>query len=274
MRLAGKVAIVTGAASGIGRATARLFAREGATVVVADKREEPGRETVRLIEDGGGTAAFVLTDVSRAADVRAMVQSAVETFGRLDVLVNNAAWSRALPATELPEEDWNATIDACLKSVYLGAKYAIPEMIKGGGGSIVNISSANGIISNPSFSAYSAAKAGILGLTRNLAIDYGLRGIRVNAICPGFIATERSGEALERDPLEKWALTETQVLGRYGRPEDVAWAVVFLASDEASYITGATLVVDGGLTIQSPEALVRPSFRRRWRKGVLVWQGE
>jgi len=274
VRLKDKVAIVTGAASGIGRATARIFAQEGATVVIADRRAEPGHETVRLIEDAGGVACFVEADVSVAAQVKRMVGVAVERYGKLDVLVNNAAWSRAQPVTELSEEDWDATIDNCLKSVYLGARYAIPEMIKVGRGAIVNISSANGIISNPSFSAYSAAKAGILGLTRNLAIDYGLKGIRVNAICPGFIATAAREEQLAQDPLEKWALTETQVVGRYGTPDDVAWAVVYLASDEAGYVTGATIVVDGGLTIQSPEALVRPSFRRRWRKGVLVLKDE
>jgi NAD(P)-dependent dehydrogenase (short-subunit alcohol dehydrogenase family) len=270
VRLAEKVAIVTGAASGIGRATARIFAQEGARVVVADVRPEPGRETVRQIEAAGGTACFVETDVSVASAVEHMVQVAVQTYGRLDVLMNNAASARVRPATELSEEDWTYTIDSCLKSVYLGAKYAIPEMIKIGKGSIINVASVNGLISNPSFSAYSAAKAGVLGLTRNLAIDYGLKGIRVNAICPGFIANDAMEERLQHDPLERWAMTETQVLGRYGRPEDIAWAAVYLASDESSYMTGATLVIDGGLTIQSPEALIRPSFRRRWRKGLLV----
>jgi NAD(P)-dependent dehydrogenase (short-subunit alcohol dehydrogenase family) len=204
-----------------------------------------------------------------------MVAHAVATYGALHVLVNNAAWSRALPAVELPEEDWDHTLAACLKAVYLGAKHAIPHMVEAGGGSIVNISSVNGIITNPHFSAYSAAKAGVLGLTRNLALDYGRQGIRVNAICPGFIASnERSRARLEADPVERRAVSETQPIDRYGRPEDIANAALFLASDEASYMTGATMVVDGGLTIQSPEALVRPSFRRRWRPGEVVFADE
>lgn len=274
MRLHDKVAIVTGAGSGIGRATARLFAHEGAKVVVAERRSETGQETVRSIADAGDTASFVEADVSRGADVQRMVRHAVHTYGKLDILVNNACAARSFPVTELSEEDWNTTIDACLKSVYLGAKYAIPEMRAVGKGAIVNISSVNGIISSPWFSAYSAAKSGVLGLTRNLAIDYGLHGIRTNAICPGFIANDLTEERLANDALEKWAMTEMQPVGRYGKPEDIAWAALYLASDEASYVSGATIVVDGGLTIQSPEVLVRPSFRRRWRKGVLVMREE
>jgi NAD(P)-dependent dehydrogenase (short-subunit alcohol dehydrogenase family) len=271
VRLAGKVAIVTGSASGIGRATARIFAKEGArVVVVTDRRVELGQETVKMIEEAGGTATFVQADVGVSADVRRMVRHAVGTYGKLDVLVNNAARGFPGAAVELAEEDWDRSLDVCLKSVFLGAKYAIPEMVKAGGGSIINISSVNGIFSNPHMPAYSAAKAGVLGLTRNLAIDYGLKGIRVNSICPGFIANERSAARLEQDDLERWAMSETQVVGRWGVPEDIAWAAVYLASDESSYMTGATMVVDGGLSIQSPEALVRPSFRRRWRKGVLV----
>ena len=270
MRLAGKVAIVTGAGSGIGRATARLFAREGARVVIADVNGESGEETARLIAEAGGVADAIQTDVSVSADIQRMIAFAVEKHGALNVLMNNAARSRALPVTELSEEDWDLTLANCLKSVYLGAKYAIPHMIAAGGGSIVNTSSVNGIVTNPSFSAYSAAKAGVLGLTRNLALDYGRQGIRVNAICPGFIANDRMEERLAGDPVERRAMLETQVLDRYGKPEDIAWAALFLASDESSYMTGATMVVDGGLTIQSPEALVRPSFRRRWRPGVLV----
>jgi NAD(P)-dependent dehydrogenase (short-subunit alcohol dehydrogenase family) len=270
VRLAGKVAIVTGAGSGIGRATARLFAREGARVVIADVNGESGEETARLIADAGGVARAIPTDVSLSADIQRLISVTVETYGGINVLMNNAARSRALPVTELSEDDWDMTLANCLKSVYLGSKYAIPHMIAAGVGSIINTSSVNGLVTNPSFSAYSAAKAGVLGLTRNLALDYGRHGIRVNAICPGFIANDRMEERLASDPAERRAMLETQVIDRYGKPEDIAWAALFLASDESSYMTGATMVVDGGLTIQSPEALVRPSFRRRWRAGVLV----
>lgn len=274
MRLKDKVAIVTGSATGIGRSIARIFAQEGArVVVVTDRRVELGRETVRMIEEAGGSAAFVQADVSVSADVARMVRFAVDTYGRLDVLVNNALWTAIARATEMPEEDWDRSIDVGLKSVFLGAKHAVPEMIRAGGGSIVNISSANGIFSNPAFGAYSAAKAGMQGLTRSLAIDWGADNIRANVICPGFIEVERDYEAL-KDPLEAWAVEETTVLRRRGKPEDVAWMAVYLASDEAAYVTGATFVVDGGVTITSPEAFIRPSFRELWRKGKLVLQEE
>lgn len=272
MRLQQKVAIVTGGGAGIGRATARRFAREGAAVVVADKDGAGAEATANMIEAAGSEAVALTVDVSQAREVERLVASTIARFGRLHVLVNNAASSRSRRVTDLSEEDWQFTLENCLSSVYLGAKHAIPHMIEAGGGSIVNISSVNGLITNPGFSAYSAAKAGVLGLTRSLALDYGPVGIRVNAICPGFIANERSGAALAADPLEGWAMTETQPLGRYGVPDDIASAALFLASDEAGYMTGATMVVDGGLTIQSPEALLRPSFRRRWRSGRLVLQ--
>lgn len=265
-RLEGKAAIVTGAGPGIGRAIPRLFAREGARVALLDVRPQAAEETARLIRDAGGQALVVEGDAASAADWRRLVGQTIDAYGRLDILVNSASWTRALPVVELEEEDWDRSLAAGLKSVYLGAKYCIPEMVKQGGGAIVNISSANGIVSNPGFSAYSAAKSGILGLTRNLAIDYGLQGIRVNAICPGLIINEEREARFLADAEEVRGARDPYLVGRWGRPEDVAYAALYLASDEAAFVTGATLSVDGGLTIQSPEATTRPSFRRRWRQ--------
>jgi NAD(P)-dependent dehydrogenase (short-subunit alcohol dehydrogenase family) len=271
MRLANKIAIVTGAASGIGRATARRFGAEGASVVaVTDRRVELGEETASMIRAAGGTAAFVQGDVGIAGDVERFVAATVRLYGGVDILVNNAAWARSVKATELSEEDWDRTLAVTLKSVYFGAKYAIPEMIKRGGGVILNISSVNGIISNPGFSAYSAAKGGVEILTKNLAIDYGLQGIRVVSIAPGLVENEGAVRWLTSDPDEMRAARDPYLVGRWGQPIDIANAALFLASDEASFITGTTLVVDGGLTCQSPEATGRPSFRKRWRSDVVA----
>src|SRR5579859_3467743 len=271
MRLANKIAIVTGGASGIGRATARRFGAEGAkVVVVTDKRVALGEETAQMIRDAGGDASFVQGDVGVAADVQRFVAETVRIYGGLDILVNNAAWSRAVKATDLSEEDWDRTLAVTLKSVYLGAKYAIPEMVKRGGGVILNVSSVNGIISNPGFSAYSAAKGGVETFTKNLAIDYGLDGIRVVSIAPGLVENEGAARWLTSDPDEARAARDPYLVGRWGRPDDIANAALFLASDEAAFITGTTLVVDGGLTCQSPEATGRPSFRKRWRDDVMV----
>jgi|DewCreStandDraft_1066081.scaffolds.fasta_scaffold01100_5 NAD(P)-dependent dehydrogenase (short-subunit alcohol dehydrogenase family) len=264
MRLAGKVAIITGAATGIGRATALLFAREGAKVtVMTDKNIVKGEETVALIRQAGGEALFVQGDVAVAADCQRVVRTTVETFGRLDILVNNAAWSRAVPAVDLSEEDWDRTIAVTLKGPFLMAKYAIPEMIRAGGGSIINISSVNGFFANPAFPAYAAAKGGLNNLTRQLALDYGRFNIRVNAICPGIIANERTQAFFAEHPEEEEQARRCAPLGRYGWPEDVARAALFFASDESSFATGSIFVLDGGLSIQSVEPFVRTSFARR-----------
>jgi len=271
MRLAKKIAIVTGAASGIGRATSLRFGVEGAQVVcVTDRRVELGEETARMIRDAGGDATFVQGDVGVAADVERFVKEAARIYGGIDILVNNAAYSRSKRVTELPEEDWDRTLDVTLKSVYLGAKFAIPHMITRGGGVIINISSVNGIISNPGFSAYSAAKGGMEILTKNIAIDYGLDGIRVVSIAPGLVENEGASRWLTSDPDEARGALDPYLVGRWGRPDDIANAALFLASDEASFITGTTLVVDSGLTCQSPEATGRPSFRKRWRNDVVA----
>jgi NAD(P)-dependent dehydrogenase (short-subunit alcohol dehydrogenase family) len=208
-RLEGSVAIVTGAASGIGRVIARTIAAEGAGVVIADLNTA-GQDVAGAIRQGGGKAAFVEADVANATDIERVV-SAAQPFGRLNVVVNNAFWTKVANAIDLDEGDWNRTVDVCLKSVYLMAKAAIP-LLRKGGGSIVNISSVNGIVTNPGFAAYSAAKAGMLGLTRNLALEFAHESIRVNAICPGIIATDQFLEMVDADPQENWAAREVQPL--------------------------------------------------------------
>jgi NAD(P)-dependent dehydrogenase (short-subunit alcohol dehydrogenase family) len=245
VRLKDKVALVTGAASGIGRATAVLMAREGARVVVADVAEEAGEETVARIRKEGGAAVYCRADVGKARDVRRMVAAAVRAYGRLDILHNNAFWHRPGSAVELEEEGWDRSLDVCLKSVYLGCKYTIPEMLKAGGGAIVNTASVHSLVSFGNHAAYDASKAGIIGLTRSVALDFGPR-IRANAVLPGAIRTPAWGDAPPK--VFRWWAARTP-MRRVGRPEDVAKAVVFLASDEASFITGAALVVDGGWTI-------------------------
>lgn len=276
-RLDGKVAIITGSASGVGRATAVLFAEHGARVVVnTDKRVDWAQATVEMIKEVGGEAVFVQGDVGVGADVKRLVETAIITYGRLDILVNNAASIRPSKLVDMPEEDWDRTMDVVLKATYWGAKYAIPAMIKGGGGAIVNISSINsGLVANPSWPAYTAAKGGLNALTRQLAIDYGPQGIRVNAILPGSLINERGEERLKEAPIEARHRLDSYPVGRLGKPIDVAYAVLFLASEEASFVNGALLVVDGGLTSQTPEALVLPSTRQRWGKdGILLFPDE
>jgi NAD(P)-dependent dehydrogenase (short-subunit alcohol dehydrogenase family) len=278
MRLAGKVAIVSGGGgAGIGRAIAELFAREGAAVVVGDVDEAGARAAAEAIEAGGGRAVALRADAGSAADVARLVGTAVETFGRLTTVVNVAAAATGKPLHEIEEAEWDRSLAVGLKSCYLTARYALPEMIRAGreaGPSIVSISSANGVITNPNMPDYSAAKAGILGLTRNLALDYGPYGIRANAICPGLILNDRTRPRVEADPAEWRGNLDCYPLGRIGTPADIAYAALYLASDEASWVTGVTLMVDGGLTIQSPEALVRPSFRRRWKQTTVTISGE
>jgi NAD(P)-dependent dehydrogenase (short-subunit alcohol dehydrogenase family) len=268
-RLQGKVAIVTGSASGIGRATAIRLAKEGAkVVVVTDQRVALGQETVDIITADGGVAAFVQADVGVAADVEKMVQFAVDTYGRLDILVNNAARGRGM-LLEMSEEDWDRVMDVCLKSVWLGAKAAYLEMIKVGGGSIINISSVNAVAASPGSGAYNAAKGGVNQLTRALAVDLGKHNIRVNAVLPGHVGTHP--QIYENDPSALWSFTEACPIGRIGTAEDIAGAVLYLASDDAAWVTGSMLTVDGGMTAQVPEILIASSYRRRHgRKPVKI----
>ncbi|HEX2036434.1 MAG TPA: SDR family NAD(P)-dependent oxidoreductase [Chloroflexota bacterium] len=273
MRLEGKIAIVSGGGgAGIGRAIAQTFAREGAAVVVGDINEAGAQEVAAGIVAGGARAVALKADASQASDVQALVRTALDTYGGLTTVVNVAAGAVVKPIHELEEAEWEHTMAAALKSCFLTARFALPELIRAGaeaGPSIVSISSANGVITNPNFGAYSAAKAGILGLTRNLALDYGPYGIRANAICPGLILNDRSRPRVQADMAEWEGNVDCYPLGRIGTPQDVANAALFLASDEASWVTGITMMVDGGLTIQSVEALVRPSFRRRWKRSTI-----
>lgn len=269
-RFAGKVAIVTGGATGIGRATALRLAREGASVVLTTSRNRDALDaTVAEIRENGGEATGLVADAARDEDAAATVAAALEAFGRLDVVVANAAWFQpSAPAHEMPDDDWDRALAVDLKGVFLAAKHGIPAMLETAGrGAIVNVSSINSTVHAPGLPAYSAAKGGVDALTRQMALEYGPRGVRVNAVNPGLIAVETVRAFLDAHPDEVAAARECVPLDRAGNPEDVAGAIAFLASDDASYISGATLPVDGGLAIQSAMAVVRPGLRRGWREG-------
>ena len=242
-RVAGKAAIVTGGASGIGRATAQVLAREGAAVCIADVDEAGGRQVADEIAAEGGEAIFVRTDVGVRADVIDMFERIEEAFGRVDIVHNNAIRVRDGAATELDERDWDATLNIGLKAIFLAAKYGIPIMRKTGGGTIINTGSVHSLVSLPTCTAYDAAKAGVLGLTRTLAIDYG-PDIRVCAVLPGAILTPLWDGAPEENRRRYAQMVPAK---RLGTGEDVANAVLFLASDEASFVTGTALTVDGGM---------------------------
>ena len=251
-RIEGKVALITGAASGIGEATAELFAREGARVMVADVQDELGRQVVERVRAAGGTAEYIHCDVAAAEDVAGMVRATVDRFGRLDILYNNAGLGRGGSITEIAEEDWDLVIDVDLKSIYLGCKYAIPEMKKTGGGSIISTASIAGLRGSPGLHAYSAAKAGVINLTRSIAGEVGPFGIRVNCICPGIIVTPIWRQVVdlvgEQQEVMWKTMAQRVLLQRVGMPEDIARGALFLASDDSSYVTGHALVIDGGLT--------------------------
>lgn len=253
MKLAGKVAIVTGAGAGIGRATALLFAREGARVVVADHNANSGAETVALIRQGGGEAIFVQADVSVAADAEKMISTTLEAFGRLDILVNNAGIYAKGDTASTTEADWDRILDVNLKGAFLCSKYAIPAMKKTGGGVIVNVASEAGLVAIKNQVAYNVSKAGVIALTKSTAVDFAADHIRVNCICPGTTETPLVQAALakEADPARtRRALEESRPLNRLGRPEEIAAGILYLASDELGYATGAILSVDGGYTAQ------------------------
>jgi NAD(P)-dependent dehydrogenase (short-subunit alcohol dehydrogenase family) len=247
--LEGKVALVTGGTSGIGRETAILFAKAGAKVVVAGRREREGNETIELIRAAGGDGLFVKTDVSRASDVETLVQKAVEKFGRLDVAFNNAGvegvWA---PIIKQPEEDWDRTIAINLKGVWLCMKYEIRQMLKqGGGGVIVNMASILGMIGFAGVAAYSASKHGVIGLTKTAALETARSGIRINAVCPAFVETPMAKRTLDAPQVRKFVVG-CHPIGRLGGPAEIAEAVLWMCSDRASFMTGQSLVLDGGFT--------------------------
>jgi len=246
-RFEDKVALVTGASSGIGRATALAFAREGGRVVVANRGAERGEEGVRLIAAKGGEAFFVRTDVTRADQVEAMVTAAVERYGRLDCAFNNAGGGvRRGTVTECTEEDWDYTMDSYLKSVWLCMKYEILQMVEQGGGAIVNNSSVDGLRGFPESASYAAAKHGVVGLTRTAALQHARQGVRINAVCPGWIRTPPVENYVRRAPNAQQEILDQEPIGRLGRPEEVAEAVLWLCSEAASFVLGHPMPVDGG----------------------------
>ncbi len=250
MRFKNKVTLITGAGSGIGRETALLFANEGASVVVVDVNDAGGRETVRMVADAGGKAAYVHADVSKAGECEAMVAFAEQTFGKLNVLFNNAGISHAADddAINTSEDVWDLTFNINVKGVFLGCKYGIPALRRAGGGSIINTASFVALLgaATPQL-AYTASKGAVLSMTRELAVIHAREGIRVNALCPGPLRTELLMKYLNTDAKKQRRLVHIP-MGRFGEAAEIAKAVLFLASDESSFTTGATFLVDGGIT--------------------------
>jgi meso-butanediol dehydrogenase/(S,S)-butanediol dehydrogenase/diacetyl reductase len=262
-RLDGRVALITGAGSGIGAATALRLAQEGARVVVNDINDEGGHAVVERIRADGGEAAFHHADVSQAEEVAAMVEHIVERYGRLDVLHNNAFFSRMGMAGWLRPEDWRRSFAVTLHGTYHGMHYALPLMVKQGGGAIVNTASVSGLGADYAMSAYNSAKAAVVGLTRSAAIDYARHGVRVNAVCPGPIDTPPVQQLFARTPAVREAILAALPQHRLGRPEEVANVVLFLASDEASLVNGAMLVCDGGLSAWTGHPPLAPDLLER-----------
>ena len=250
-QLEGKVALVKGGGSGIGRATALTFAREGAKVLVADVAVEGGQETVQRIKAIGGEAQFVQVDVAKAAAVEALVTQAVQTYGRLDCAFNNAGIEGAIqPTADYGEEHWDRVIAVNLKGVWLCMKYELQQMPTQGNGAIVNTASAAGLVGLPSGSAYAASKHGVVGLTKTAALEYAKANIRVNAVCPGGVRTPMMERTFQQIPGFAEAAVALEPVGRLAAPEEIAEAVVWLCSDAASFVTGHAMAVDGGWVAQ------------------------
>ncbi len=248
MRFDDKVVIVTGAASGIGRASAVLFAREGASVVVSDVNDDAGNETVAMIADAGGAAVYAHADVSDDADASALVETAKSQFGGLDIAVNNAGMlGHFMPAADIPIEEFDRIMAVNVRGVFLGIKHQLPAIVERGGGAIVNVASAAGYLAQPYAAAYTASKHAVVGLTKGAALDHAQSGVRINSVCPGGVATniaahlDLSGMGDAPDP---------HPLGRSAQPEELAAAIAWLASDDASFVIGSNVLVDGGLTLK------------------------
>lgn len=250
MRLKDKVAIISGGGSGFGEVTARLFAREGAAVMLADINGEAAQSVASSITSEGGQAGWARTDVTSSSSVEAMVQAALDQFGRVDILFNSAGIEAFGTVVDTDETAWDRIFAIHVRGAYLCSKYALPAMIEGGrGGSVVNVSSVAGLVGIRNMTAYSAAKGAILSLTRSMAVDFAQYNVRVNCVAPGTTMTPMGQRLVEGDTPEQLALRMSRYpLNRFGRPEEIANAVLFLASDESSYATGSCLVIDGGLT--------------------------
>jgi len=250
--LAGKVAFITGAGGGIGRAAALAFAREGASVVVTDVSDTANQETARMVEEQGGKALAIRCNVAKIEDVKAALDKTAEVFGRLDFAFNNAGIEpkKPAPTAEYDLEEWDRIFEIDLRGVFLCMQHEIPLMLRSGGGAIVNTSSGAGVIGIKGSPAYTAAKHGVIGLTRAAALDYAAQGIRVNAVCPGYIATPMMDRFTGGTPEGRAKVISEEPIGRMGTPEEIADAVVWLCSDSAGFVVGSAMMIDGGQTIQ------------------------